>query len=97
MKVTLEEFKNIEDKNSVDSISYYTDTLVKCNKSRKALNKTLETNFKSVYRKKFYVENNKWSENDIGWDAEDFVVVTPSDKVLFFTNSEWGGVEIPKF
>ena len=97
MEVTLEEFKNVEDKGSIDSISYYDSVLVKCNKSKNALNKTLETNFKCVYRTKLNIENNPWKENNIDWDAEYIVVVTASNKVLFFTNSEWGGVGIPKF
>lgn len=57
----------------------------------KSLNKTLETEYKSVYRQSDQIKN-KWKTDNISWDSEQFHVVTAKGKLLSFYNSEWGGV-----
>lgn len=85
---TLSEIKDFTD------VLEFTDgysTYVKDNRARASLNKTLETNYKAVYRHND-VYKRQWRQNDIDWDGEKFYVVTTSGKVLEFINSEWGGV-----
>lgn len=91
------EFLNTEDKTEIHNFFYYGDEFVKCNKAKRALNKTLETDYKAVYRKKSTIKNaGDWKVDDVDWDGEEFFVITAADRVLMFTNSEWGGVGISK-
>jgi len=63
----------------------------KDNKSRTAINKTLETEYKAVYRRD---GNKAWNEGNIEWDGEIFFILTRKGKILCHTNSEWGGIGI---
>lgn len=93
-----EQFLKEDDKAQVSAFIFYDDEFVKCSKAKKALNKTLETNYRAVYRLRRHVKdaNYDWKEGDIDWDGEKFFAVTASGKVLSFINSEWGGVEFAK-
>lgn len=62
----------------------------KDNKARSALNATLETNYKAVFRR----ETNQWKKDDIDLSGEDFYIVTAKGRILHHTNSEWGGIGI---
>jgi len=66
-------------------------TYKKDNRACKSLNSTLETNYKAVYRTEFYY-GKQWKRNDIDWGGEVFYVVTGKNRLLTFTNSEWGSV-----
>ena len=63
----------------------------KDNRARTSLNKTLETNYRAVFRgEKVYKE--QWKSGSIDWSGEDFYAITEKGRVLYFSNSEWGGV-----
>jgi hypothetical protein len=96
--ITYEQFLKEDDKTQVSAFTFYDKEFVKCSKARKALNKTLETNYRAVYRNRLHVKdsNYNWKEDHVDWDGEQFFAVTASGKLLSFTNSEWGGVELAK-
>ncbi len=54
------------------------------NKAKWALNKTLDTDFKAVYRQ----EGHEWETRDIDWSGERVYAVTAKGNVVRFTNSE---------
>lgn len=90
--LSYEEFLKANDKTQVSSFSCEGDEFIKCTKAKKALNKTLETNYQAVYRERRCVKDSNylWKEDDVDWDGEHFFAVTASGKVLSFRNSEWG-------
>lgn len=60
--------------------------------ARKILCKMFEADFRAVYRA--LPLKNDWDDNNVILDTEEFYVVTRKNKVLCFTNSEWGAVSI---
>lgn len=65
----------------------------KDNPARAVLNKTLETEYRAVYR---IASNEAWTEGNINWCGETFFILTRKGKILEHTNSEWGGIGIAK-
>lgn len=63
----------------------------KDNRARTSLNKTLETNYRAVFRSE-KVYKTQWKSGSIDWSGEKFYVITEKGKILRFSNSEWGGV-----
>lgn len=53
-----------------------------------SLNKTLETDYKAVYRTDYNYKS-QWKANDIDLDCGDVYVVTKSNRLLHLNNSEW--------
>lgn len=64
----------------------------KDNRARASLNKTLETNYRAVYRQASEYDR-QWKAGDISWCGEQFHAITEKGKLLSFYNSEWGGVD----
>lgn len=87
--------KNIQDIKDFTDIVEFTDgydTYKKDNRARTSLNKTLETNYKAVYRKETSYKE-QWKESKIDWSGEEFWAVTAKDRLLRFSNSEWAWFE----
>lgn len=95
-QIQFEEFMSQEDKKEISSFSFEGDEFHQCGKSRKTLNKALETNYQAVFRKKNDIRHSDWKGEDIELSGEEFFVVTASGRVLRFWNSEWGGVGLAK-
>jgi hypothetical protein len=74
---------------SVYEYFYYADHEALC-----SMNTIFETNFVAVYRSKEFENRNVFDHRHIDFDCETFFVVTKSGKVLSFSNSEWGGVDV---
>lgn len=66
----------------------YGQMFKKDNRARASLNKTLDTNFKAVFRSQF-AYSEQWKAGDVDWCGETVYVLTHKDKVVRFTNSEW--------
>lgn len=64
--------------------------------SRDALSKVMGFDFKAVYRHSRAIkdDNNKWTPKNIDLDCETIYAVNPKGRVIRFTNSEWGGIEV---
>lgn len=82
------ELKDIKDFTDVLEFTNGYSFFKKDNKARAVLNKTLETNYKFVYRWNRKMSE-PWKENNIDWSGEEFYVVTERNKILRFGNSEW--------
>lgn len=66
----------------------YGQIFKKDNRARASLNKTLDTNFKAVFRNQF-AYSEQWKAGDVDWCGETVYVLTHKDKLVRFTNSEW--------
>lgn len=73
-------------------------TYKRCKDSCEALNRTLGSQFKAVYRQENVLKHtvNSWEAGCVNWDGETFYAVNPKGKVISFSNSEWGGVGFEK-
>ena len=83
----------IKDPADVWEFSLHDSRYKRDGKALKALNTTLETEYKALFRKTYTGE---WCKGNIDWDGERFFVITKKGVVLEFTNSEWGGVGVAK-
>lgn len=57
------------------------------------LNRTLETEYVAIYKEK----SNSFEDSvvdDVSFDSKNFYVITKNGKLLHFSNSEWGGVQL---
>lgn len=63
----------------------------KDDKARSSLNKTLETEYRAVYRLEGATP---WEDGNIDWDGETFYILTKKGRVLHHANSEWGGIGV---
>lgn len=70
----------------------YGTTYKKDNRARASLNKTLETNYKAVYRKDTDFKS-QWRKDNLDFSGECFYVVTEKGRLLKFINSEWASVK----
>ena len=82
----------IKEPAGVWEFNYY-GTYRRDGKALKVLNSTLGTSYKALFRKS---GGSEWTEDNIDWSGEHFFVITKKGGILEFTNSEWGGVGIPK-
>lgn len=82
-------------------IKDFTDVLEFCadytsykkdNRARASLNKTLETNYKAVYRKDTNYKS-EWKQSNVDFSGECFYVVTEKGRLLKFSNSEWTSIQ----
>jgi len=83
--------KNIKEIKDFTDIIEFTDgysVFKKDNRAKASLNKTLETNYKAVYRKDSSYKS-QWKSSSIDWSGEKFYAVTQKGKVIEFSNSEW--------
>lgn len=66
--------------------TYKSDT-----RARNTLNKLLSTKFKKVFRQ-VTCYSKQWGCPNIDHSSETFYVLTSSDKLIKFTNSEWASM-----
>lgn len=66
----------------------YGDIYKRDNRARESLNKLLETEYKAVFRHERNYKK-QWNKKDTDWSSEDFFVLTKTDRVIKFSNSEW--------
>ncbi|MNQ25268.1 hypothetical protein D3C85_384830 [compost metagenome] len=86
------QLKDIKD--FTDVLEFSADYYVykKDNRARSSLNKTLETNYKAVYRKETSYKS-QWKQNDIDFSGETFYVITEKGRILRFGKSEWADIK----
>jgi hypothetical protein len=65
----------------------------KDNRARASLNKTLETNYKAVYRQDTCYKD-QWKNECIDFSGETFYVVTENGRLIEFKNSVWAWIEV---
>lgn len=88
----MKDLKDIKDFTDVLEFSVdFGGIFKKDNRARASLNKTLETNYRAVFRHES-VYKDQWKSGGINWSGEDFYALTEKGRILHFSNSEWGGV-----
>ena len=89
----MKNYKEIEDFTDVLEFTdgYY--KFKKDNRARASLNKTLETNYKAVYRQDTSYKT-QWKAEDVNWSCETFFAVTEKGRLIEFKNSEWASLKV---
>lgn len=84
--------KEIKDFTDVVEFTDGYSVFKKDNRARSSLNKTLETNYRAVYREHTHYKT-QWKHSNIDWSGEKFYAVTEKGRIIKFSNSEWAFIK----